>query len=295
MNCFSVDVEEAFQCEAFARHVAVESWDSRPCRVEVGLSRLLEILARHRIRATFFVLGWVAERNRPVIRRLADAGHEVASHGYGHQHLSRLTPESFRQDISRSIAVLEDCTGKAVLGYRAPTFSIMRSTAWAVDVLISLGLRYDSSIYPIHHDRYGVPEAPPRPFWLSANGGRILEIPPLAITWRKLNIPAGGGGYLRLFPIRLITFAVARANRAGRPAMIYIHPWELDPDQPRLPCSRFTRFRHYVNLGRTGAKLDRLFSRHPFGTAADLADELRDDPDIPTWSFNDAVAAAQGA
>jgi polysaccharide deacetylase family protein (PEP-CTERM system associated) len=292
MNCFSVDVEEYFQCEAFAGRVSVDSWSSRASRVEVGLDALLPLLDEHGIRATFFVLGWVAERRPRLVRALSEAGHEVASHGYGHQHLSRLTPEAFREDVVRSLGILQDCTGRPVLGYRAPTFSIIRSTAWAADVLIGLGLRYDSSIYPIHHDRYGVPEAPVAPFWLTSGQGRILELPPLAASWWKLNVPVGGGGYLRLLPVRLIDSAVARANREGRPAMIYVHPWELDPGQPRLPCSRLTRFRHYTNLHRTRAKLDRLFSRHPFGRAAEMAGALARDASLATWSFEPGAREA---
>ncbi len=285
MNCLSVDVEEYFQCEAFARHVAVASWPHREARLEHGLSRLLALFDRHNVRVTFFVLGWIAERSPEVVRAIAEAGHEVASHGYGHQHLSRLNPDAFRDDVARSLDILQGCTGRPVLGYRAPTFSIMRSTAWAAEVLVSLGLRYDSSIYPIRHDRYGVPDAPIRPFWLTTDGGRILEIPPLAVSWWKVNIPVGGGGYLRLLPARWVSAAIARANRAGRPAMIYLHPWELDPDQPRLPCSRTTRFRHYVHLHRTGSKLDYLLSRHPFGRACDLADTLAQRGGLAAWSL----------
>lgn len=284
-NCFTVDVEEYFQCEAFARSVTGESWATRESRVAVGLDRVLALLERHGIRATFFVLGWIAERHPQRIRAIAEAGHEIASHGYGHQHLSRLTPETFRDDVARSLDVLQPCAGQRLCGYRAPTFSIMRSTAWAADILMELGLRYDSSIYPIHHDRYGVPDAPVRPFWLTSARGRILEIPPLAATWWRLNVPVGGGGYLRLLPVRWISAAVARANRQGRPAVIYIHPWELDPDQPRLACSRATRFRHYVNQHRTAAKLDMLLSRHSFGTVSDLVTALADDPHVPAWSL----------
>lgn len=291
MNCFSVDVEEYFQCEAFAAHVSVASWRDRPPRLEIGLERILTLLDQHAVRATFFVLGWVAERNPRLIRSLTEAGHEIASHGYGHQHLSRLTRDTFRQDVSRSISILQDCTGRPVLGYRAPTFSIMRSTSWAVDVLLELGLRYDSSIYPIHHDRYGVPDAPVAPFWLTTHQGRILELPPLAMSWWKLNIPVGGGGYLRLLPARLIGAAVGRANRNGRPAMIYVHPWELDSDQPRLPCSHLTRFRHYLNLRRTRGKLDHLFSRHRFGPAADLVETLVHDGGLATWSLDSPDSA----
>jgi len=292
MNCFSVDVEEYFQCEAFAGRVTAESWSEHPSRLRVGLDRLLSLLEAHAVRATFFVLGWVAERDPPLIRSLAQAGHEIASHGYGHRHLSRLTPDAFRDDVARSLGILQDCTGRPVLGYRAPTFSIMRSTAWAVDVLIRLGLRYDSSIYPIHHDRYGVPDAPVAPFWLTTRQGRILEIPPLAATCGRLHIPVGGGGYLRLLPVRLIDAAIARANRAGRPAMIYVHPWELDPEQPRLPCSPLTRARHCVNLRRTASKLDRLFSRHRFGPAVDLAEGLSRNRELAVWSLESDTSGA---
>jgi polysaccharide deacetylase family protein (PEP-CTERM system associated) len=261
----SFDVEEYFHVEAAAARVRPEDWPSFPSRLEPALEAILQLLADHHTSATFFVLGWVARRQGHLVARIAQAGHEVASHGMSHQMLHRLTPEQFQGELTDSKKLLEDLSSSPVLGYRAPTFSITHKTAWAIDSLAAAGYTYDSSVFPIRHDRYGVPEAPRWAHWATGPaGGRILEIPPLTLRVCGMNLPVGGGGYLRLFPVRLVHCGLNAARRAGRGGVLYVHPWELDPGQPLLPMGRLSRWRHRVNLHRTEAKLRWLLSRHAF-------------------------------
>jgi polysaccharide deacetylase family protein (PEP-CTERM system associated) len=245
-------------------------------RVETATRWLLDELAGVGVKATFFVLGETARQHPALVRAMHDAGHEVASHGWDHQRLHRLTPASFRDDVRRSKDALEQITGAAVLGYRAPTFSVVRQTAWALEVLAEEGLLYDSSIYPVVHDRYGMPAAPRWPFRVRDGAGGLLELPPL--TWRFLgaNVPVGGGGYFRLLPLWLLERALAQAARQGRPAvaMLYFHPWEFDPQQRRLPLTGLNRFRTYVGLRRSRGRLRRLLGRHSFTRAVDVARQL---------------------
>lgn len=285
-NCFSVDVEDYFHCEAFAGRIDPSDWSAHELRVERNVERLLQFLDAKNSRATWFVLGWVAERCPGLVKDIAAQGHEIASHGFNHQHLSRMTPETFREDLTKSLQLLEDLTGSPVLGYRAPTFSVTRRTAWAVDVLREVGFAYDSSIYPVRHDRYGVPEAPIEPFDLSAEGdGSLIEFPPLVGRRFGFNLPLGGGGYLRLLPIGWMSRAISQANRHGRPAMTYVHPWETDPDQPRLPCSLLTRIRHYRNLDQTMDRLNFLFERHTFTTAQKVLQTYQSTTSIRKWNL----------
>ncbi len=268
-------MEEYFQVEAAARCVPREQWGAFEQRLPAAVDRILSVLADHHVRATFFVLGWVARHEAHLVRRIADAGHEIASHGSGHRMAGELTPGEFRRDVQDSRKLLEDLAGRAVVGYRAPTFSITHATAWALDVLTESGLRYDSSIFPIRHDRYGVPGAPAGVHLaVGPGGGSILEIPPL--TWRCLgtNLPAAGGGYLRLLPVRVVAHALRLAARAGRSGMIYLHPWELDPGQPVLAMGRLGTLRHRVGLGRTERKLQWLMRRFRFGDVASCIDRL---------------------
>jgi len=264
-HLLSCDVEEYFQVEAAAR-IAPDQWDDWPRRAGPRVDQILQLLAEHGATATFFVLGWVAQREPDVIRRIARAGHEVASHGMSHRMITRLDPAQLLGELTDSRKLLEDLTGQPVLGYRAPTFSITHRTAWAIDVLVEAGFVYDSSVFPVHHDRYGVPDAPPEPHRAIGPAGRILlEIPPLTLrVGSRTNVPVGGGGYLRLLPVRAVAYAIRRTERRGLPAMIYLHPWELDPDQPILPMGRLSRWRHRVNLGRTAAKLGWLLTRFRF-------------------------------
>ena len=256
-NAFSIDVEDWFQVSAFAPYIERAHWDRLPCRVERNVDLLLQMLDDAEARATFFTLGWIAERYPSMVRRMAEAGHEVASHGYGHQRASEQTPQEFRADLVHAKALLEDIIGEPVLGYRAPSFSIGPGNAWAHDVVLETGHRYSSSIYPIAHDHYGVPDAPRFAHRL-ANG--LLEIPPTTVRWGGRNWPVGGGGYFRLLPYQVSAWGLRRVNAADRqPAMVYFHPWEFDPEQPRVGhANARARFRHYLNLERTEPRIRRL-------------------------------------
>ena len=258
-NVMSVDVEDYFQVGAFEHTIARETWDRWPRRVEANIERILALFARHDIRATFFTLGWIAERHPGLIRAIVAGGHELASHGHGHQRVGDLTPAAFRDDVVHARKLLEDLAGVAVAGYRAPSFSIGGGNLWALDVLAEAGYRYSSSIYPIRHDHYGMPEAPRFPY-RPQSCPALLEMPPTTVLLAGRNLPAAGGGYFRLLPYAASRWLIGRVNRLeGRPAMFYFHPWEVDPEQPRVPGAPLkSRFRHYINLNRMEAKLDRL-------------------------------------
>lgn len=265
-HLLSFDVEEYFQVEA-AREAGISpgQWESIEPRLAPAVDRILSLLAEFGARATFFVLGWVARHQQGLVRRIAGAGHEIASHGDGHEMLTRQTPEEFRRDLLASRKVLEDLTGAGVVGFRAPTFSITHRTAWALDVLAEANFAYDSSVFPIRHDRYGVPDAPRWPHRaIGPGGGAILEIPPLTLRVAGCNLPAAGGGYLRLLPLWVSARALARAARAGQGGMVYLHPWELDPGQPVLPLGPLRNWRHRVGLARAQHKLRRLLERFRF-------------------------------
>jgi polysaccharide deacetylase family protein (PEP-CTERM system associated) len=284
----SFDVEEHHRIEAAARLTVAPALEAH-CRERLDLSTrwLLEELAAHGARATFFVVGQVARHNPDLVRAIHRAGHEVASHSWDHRRLHRHTPASFREDVRRSKAVLEQVTGEAVLGYRAPTFSVVRETAWALDVLAELDLAYDSSIYPVRHDRYGAPQAPRGPFLARGSGPPVLELPPATLRVLGLNLPTGGGGYFRLLPLTFLERSVRQLGRDCVPpvAMLYFHPWEFDPDQARLPLGRLSRFRTYVGIGRTRRRLSALLSRHRFTRAVDVAKRLAGGP-WPLPSFH---------
>jgi polysaccharide deacetylase family protein (PEP-CTERM system associated) len=273
----SFDVEEHFRIEAAAGLVVGPS-QRASYRAGLGASMrwLLEVLERREIRATFFILGHLARDYPSLVQSIHRAGHEVASHGWGHQRIHGLNPEAFREDVRSSKQALEDLTGQEVLGYRAPTFSIVRGTAWAIDVLAELGFLYDSSIYPVRHDRYGVPEAPRSPYLAEGPTRALLEIPPLTWRWPGVNLPAAGGGYFRLFPPFVMERAIRQARRSGsHPAtMLYFHPWEFDPDQPKLPLRRLSRFRTYVGIKTSRRRLEALLDRHQFTHAAGVARRL---------------------
>lgn len=288
----SFDVEEYFHAEAAWRAgVRQEDWETIPSRLGPCVDRILQLLADHRASATFFVLGWVARHQQAVIRRIVQAGQEVASHGMDHRMLTRVTPEEFRQDLLDSRRLLEDISGKPVLGYRAPTFSIMHRTAWALDVLAEAGYRYDSSVFPVRHDRYGVPEAPRWAHQAQGPAGReILEIPPLTLRMVGANWPVGGGGYLRLLPVQVVGRALRAVQRQGRPGMLYLHPWEIDADQPVLPMRPLQRWRHRVNLARTEAKLRWLLQRYRFTDVASQLDALAAMSD-PAFAYGQALPA----
>jgi polysaccharide deacetylase family protein (PEP-CTERM system associated) len=258
-NAMSVDVEDYFQVSAFAPHIRREDWDSLPCRVERNVDVILGLLDEADAKATFFTLGWIAERYPQVVRRIVDNGHELASHGYGHQRASDLTPEAFREDITRAKRILEDLGGVAVRGYRAPSFSINHANWWAVGELEDAGYEYSSSIYPVKHDHYGMPDAPRFPHRPNGEAG-ILELPPTTVPLMGRNLPAAGGGWFRLLPYEVSRWMLRRVNAQDQaPCMFYFHPWEIDPEQPRQQgLSAKTRFRHYVNLQRMPGRLRQL-------------------------------------
>ncbi len=258
-NAMTCDVEDYFQVSAFAPHIERSSWDGRECRVEANVERILALFERHQVHATFFTLGWIAERYPALVRRIVAGGHELASHGYGHQRASDQSRAEFANDVISSKALLEDLGGQAVAGYRAPSFSIGRANLWALDVLKEAGYRYSSSIYPIAHDHYGMPEAPRFAFYPNGPDG-LLEVPITTVRLMQRNLPAGGGGYFRLLPYALSRWMMERVNRAdGQSALFYFHPWELDPGQPRpAGLGAKTRFRHYINIARMEERLGLL-------------------------------------
>ena len=257
VNALSIDVEDYFQVSALAPHFPHAGWDSVPRRVERNVDRVLALLADAGAHATFFTLGWIAERHPGLLRRIAAQGHEIASHGYAHERVTALTPAALLGDLNRAKAVLEDVSGCAVQGYRAPSFSIGRTNQWAFDVIAQSGHRYSSSVYPVRHDHYGMPEAP-RFAWRVREG--LLEVPVTTSRVLRANLPAGGGGYFRLLPYPVSRWMLRRVNQVDRqPAVFYFHPWEIDPQQPRVRGTDLrTRFRHYVNLHRTEQRLQRL-------------------------------------
>jgi polysaccharide deacetylase family protein (PEP-CTERM system associated) len=256
-NALTIDVEDYFQVSAFASHIDRADWDRRECRVERNMDRILGLLSEHDTKATFFTLGWVAERYPDMVRRIVSEGHELASHGYGHQRVSDLSESAFFDDISRAKDLLEDIGGQPVLGYRAPSFSIGANNLWALDTLQRAGYCYSSSIYPVQHDHYGMPDAPR--FAHQIRDG-LLEVPPTTLRMFNRNLPSSGGGYFRLLPYALSRWMLQQVNlRDAQSAIFYFHPWEIDPGQPRMAgIDLKTRFRHYVNIGRTEQRLARL-------------------------------------
>ncbi len=255
----TIDVEDYFQVSAFAQHISRDSWPTLPCRVESNIDRILNLLDAANIKATFFTLGWIAERYPAMVKRIADSGHELASHGYAHLRASDQQPDEFMDDIVRSKQVIEDIAGMPVLGYRAPSFSIGSQNMWALDALHRAGYKYSSSIYPIAHDHYGMPNAPRFAFYPHGQDG-LLELPITTVRLFRRNLPAGGGGYFRFFPYQLSRMLLERVNRHDKqPGIFYFHPWELDPGQPRQKnLNMKTRFRHYVNLHRMEKRLSTL-------------------------------------
>jgi polysaccharide deacetylase family protein (PEP-CTERM system associated) len=258
-HALTIDVEDYFQVSAFAPHIRREDWERMPCRVERNMETIFALLDAAGVKATFFTLGWIAERYPHIVRDIVANGHELASHGYGHERASDLTPTQFRDDVTRAKALLEDIGGVVVKGYRAPSFSISRDNWWAVEVLERAGYAYSSSIYPVRHDHYGMPDAPRLPFRPNGEGG-LLELPPTTLALWGRNWPAAGGGWFRLLPYAVSHWMLARVQARDRaPCMFYFHPWEIDPGQPRQPgLPARTRFRHYVNLQHMPRKLARL-------------------------------------
>ncbi len=274
-NALTIDVEEYFHAENLAAAYPRERWDELESRVDDPVERLLEVLRARSVRATFFVLGWVAERRPWLVEAIVRDGHEVASHGYGHELLTRMDRESFAADLERSVAVLEPLTGTPLRGYRAPSFTVGPTTRWALEVLAERGFEYDSSLFPVRHDRYGDPRAPRVPHLVATGWGRtIVEAPPATLRLLGRNLPVAGGGYLRLFPWRLCAAGIAQLNAAGSPAVVYLHPWELDAAQPpHAGVSWPKRLRHGIGTARMLSKLERLLDRFRFAPLVTVLEE----------------------
>jgi polysaccharide deacetylase family protein (PEP-CTERM system associated) len=286
LNAMTVDVEDYFHVSAFAGVVSPAAWDSYESRVCRNTERLLEILEQAGVHATFFVLGWVAERFPDLVRRIHAAGHELASHSYDHGLVYDKTPDSFRDDLRRARAAIEQAAGVAVTGFRAPSYSVTTRSLWALDVLAAEGYTYDSSIYPIRHDRYGIPDWDRHIHKLDLPGGTLWELPGSTVRRAGMNLPVGGGGYFRLMPYGWTRWGIGRINQEEQQrAVFYIHPWEVDPDQPQLNGSAMSRFRHYRNLDRTDARLRRLLAEFRFGTISEvLVDHPDQEVDVPLAS-----------
>lgn len=267
LNAFTVDVEDYFQVTGFERDIPRSQWPDFPSRVVQNTQRLLELLNRHRVQGTFFVLGWIADRFPQLVGEIHAAGHQIGSHGYWHRLIYEQKPHQFRDDLRRSRDVLTDIIGEKIHCYRAPTFSITRKSWWALEILVEEGFTVDSSVFPVHHHRYGVPDAQPGVHEITTPSGTITEFPPSTLRLFGRNLPVAGGGYFRLMPLSWTLRCVRSINeRAGRPFLFYAHPWEIDGEQPRISAgSRLGRFRHYLNLGKTEERLDQLVASYRFG------------------------------
>jgi polysaccharide deacetylase family protein (PEP-CTERM system associated) len=275
INVMTVDVEDYFHVQAFAGTIDRRRWDTYPLRVEQNTRRVLEMFHEFNVRATFFVLGWVAERCPNLVREIAHAGHEVGCHGYAHQPIYGGDEVAFRQDLRHAVGVIENIVGRRLRSYRAPSYSITKKTMWALDVLAEEGFEFDSSIFPVVHDNYGIPDAPRFPHMRKlTHGAHIAEFPPSTVRLFGNNVPVAGGGYLRLYPYRVTSWAIEYLNRRERqPAMVYLHPWEIDAEQPRIPASWFSRFRHYQNIGTTEIKMKQLLGTFLWSPMAEFLEQ----------------------
>ncbi|QQS49224.1 MAG: DUF3473 domain-containing protein [Acidobacteriota bacterium] len=271
VNALTVDVEDYFQVESFADVIPREQWTGWAPRIERNTDRLLSLFDEHRVHGTFFILGWVAERNPRLIRRISQAGHELACHSYDHHPIQKQTRAEFRRDLVRAKRLIEDLSGQRVIGYRAPTYSITEGTRWALEILIEEGFEYDSSIFPIYHDRYGIPGAERFPHLIRTGSGEIVEFPPSTVRLAGQNIPLAGGGYFRLLPYRFFRWGIRRINRHERqPAVFMVHAWEVDENQPRIEGTRLNVWRHRGNLRRTLPRLERLLSDFRFAPMREM-------------------------
>ena len=293
-NALTIDVEDYFQVTAFEGVVDRDDWSVYPSRVENNTRRVMDLLEEHNLKGTFFVLGWVAERFPMLIREISDAGHEVACHGYGHELVYNLGPDDFRKDLRLAKTTIEDITGQAVLGYRAPSYSITEKSLWALDILIEEGFTYDSSIFPIHHDNYGIPGAERYPHDIKRENGTIREFPlttlNMPLPGKASAFPIAGGGYLRLLPANIIHWGMRRINQVEKqPAVLFFRPWEIDPEQPRIKARLQSRFRHYVNLDLTEDKLRVLFKGLEFGTMKEVL-EIQGSPEVGEIINNDGIS-----
>jgi len=267
LNVMTVDVEDYFQVAALAESIKVSEWQNITPRVVDNTKRLLDLFDKKNVKVTHFILGWVAERFPELVKEIASRGHEVASHGYSHQLVYGQTPEIFFQETKKSKQILEDILGKQILGYRAASYSITKKSLWALDVLCELGFRYDSSIFPIRHDRYGIPDAIPLPHKLTTpKGNTITEFPLTTASVFGMKLPAAGGGYFRLYPYSVSKYLLRKVEAEKKPIVFYLHPWEIDPNQPKVKVSAFSKFRHYNNLDKCESRLERLLSDFSFTT-----------------------------
>lgn len=292
-NALTIDVEDYFQVAALAEAVKYDDWSKMEYRVEANTDRILSLFDKADVKATFFTLGWVAERSPELVRRISDEGHEVASHGYSHQLIYNQTPDVFREETIRSKAILEDILGKPVTGYRAASYSITNQSRWALDILAEQGFTWDSSIFPVHHDRYGMPGTPRWPHRLITDKGyELAEFPLSTLKLPGYTLPIAGGGYFRLFPYWFSRFGLGSINRQGKPFVFYLHPWEVDPGQPRLNVKWFSRFRHYNNLDQCEGRLTRLLQHFSFTTMSDV---LRDQGVLDSANHKSSKLEAAGS
>lgn len=285
-NALTVDVEDYFQVSAFEPHIERSQWPEYESRVVANTERILRLLERHQVRGTFFVLGWVAERFPQLVQAIRQQGHELGCHSYAHRLIYQMTPDEFRADLVRARDAIQQACGETVVAYRAPSFSITQQSLWALEILVEEGFRFDSSIFPIYHDRYGIPDAKAEIHRIDTPAGPLWEFPPSVVRLGPVNLPVSGGGYFRLYPVGLSLYALNRVcRREGRPFVFYVHPWEVDPEQPRLPfASRLSRFRHYLNLASTEQKLDRLLGRFAFAPMSEVITATVSLEDVPNAS-----------
>jgi len=273
-NALTVDVEDYFHVSAFSENIDRQAWGSHPLRVDNNTRRMLDMFDEFDVRATFFVLGWVAERQAQLIREISERGHEVACHGYSHQLVYNQTPDVFREETLLSKKILEDIVQTSVRGYRAASYSITSRSIWALDILAEAGFQYDSSIFPIRHDRYGIPHAPLYPHRMTTrNGHSLVEFPLSTARFLHFRLPMAGGGYFRLYPYWLSRAGLKQINKQNKPFIFYLHPWEIDPGQPRVSASWLSRFRHYNNLEKCEPRLRNLLSEFTFDTAASVLEQ----------------------
>lgn len=275
INALTVDVEDYFHVSAFANNIEQKAWDNHPSRVVSNTNRLLDLFDAHRVKATFFILGWVAEREKNLVLEIANRGHEVACHGYSHQLVYNQSADVFRKETVLAKNILEDIIQQPVLGYRAASYSITEKSLWALDILAESGFVYDSSIFPVRHDRYGMPNTPEHPYQLETPAGHsIVEFPLSTVKIVNYKLPIAGGGYFRLYPYWFSKMGLKQINRQQKQFIFYLHPWEIDPEQPRISASWFSRFRHYNNLDKCEARLRNLMSDFQFGTTLDVLNAL---------------------
>ncbi len=296
LNALTVDVEEYFHATEVQNATDGRSWDTFPSRVELQIERTLDLLERKHVSATFLILGWVAERCPQLVRRIAESGHEIGCHSHLHRLVYELTPAQFREDTLRAVRAIEDACGITPRVYRAPSYSITRRSMWALEILLECGFSQDSSIYPIAHDRYGIPGSQRQPYWLSTPSGSIFEIPPATVALGNGHVlPVGGGGYLRLLPYRYCAAGIRRMNESdGSPACIYFHPWEIDPEQPQLSLGLIARIRTYSGLASMERKLARLLDEFRFAKMSDIYSQHQEIPSGPGAENRKQVQAARG-